>query len=504
MQSNRRIILQAALTGFFLSLAILLKSQEMWGLTTSNFAGSTGALLNPSSIVNSKLYMDINIVTADAFFSNDYAYIHNEDYSLFKFLKKNPELPKYGPDDMAFDHFTSKTNKYAYAMELIKGPSAMVAYGRHAFAIYTGARVLSSLDRIPYHILNFGYYGLDYTEQHNIDYHNKNFSSVTLTLAEIGATYAFAFRRFSNEDWSAGITMKYLFSMGGAYMQARDLDYMVINDSTIDIKNLNAEVGYSIPLDYDQVYDAANPYEFPDPSGLIKGKGIGIDIGITYQNKILSYQKKRFSKLCRQKYIDYTFKVAVSVLDIGFVNFKTNTQVHSYDDVSQYWINIDTLSYYTLNRLAGTLSDVFYGDPQASYRGNKAKIFLPTALSIQGDYKIYKNWYAGGVFIYPLALGKSFVHRPPQIAIVPRYETPRFEFSLPFSLYYWNYPRLGASVRYEFLSIGTDNLLGLFGLVNFRGLDFYVSVKINFRKGHCGKNNRNVPCENYEYGIRGR
>ncbi len=492
-----RIILRIALTGIYFALVTGLQSQEMWGLTTSNFSGSNGAILNPSSIVNSKLYLDINLVTLDAFFENDYAYIHKEDYSLFKFLNKDPQFPEYPPDDLPFDHFTGKANKYVYAMELVKGPSAMLSIGRHAFAVHTGARVLTSLNRVPYHILNFGYYGLDYTPQHNIEYHNQNFGAAALTLGEIGATYAFAFRRFSNEDWSLGITAKYLFSIGGSYLDAKDVRYMVINDTTIDIKNLNAEVGFSIPLDYDN-------NDFPDGSGWIKGSGIGFDIGVTYQNKILSYQKKRFSKLCRQKYIDYTFKVGASILDLGFVNFKSNTQTHAFEDVSEYWIGIDTLSYYNVNQLARTLSEVFYGDPQASYRDSKAKIFLPTAISIQGDYKVHKNWYAGGVFIHPLVIGKSFIHRPPQIALIPRYESPQFEFSLPLSLYYWKYPRVGAALRYHFLSIGTDDLLGLAGLTNFTGMDFYMSVKFNFRKGKCGRYNRNIPCENDEYGIRGR
>ncbi len=99
----------------------------MWGITMSNFGGSTAAVLNPSSIANSKLYLDINIVTANAFFNNNYAYIHNEDYSLFKYISSNPDFPEYGPDSLPFDHFTSKSGKYAYASELIKGPSAMLA-----------------------------------------------------------------------------------------------------------------------------------------------------------------------------------------------------------------------------------------------------------------------------------------------------------------------------------------------------------------------------------------
>jgi hypothetical protein len=495
MLSNWRIILRSALTGLFLSLVIILRSQEMWGISTSNFAGSIGMRLNPSSIVTSKLYMDINIVTADGFFDNNYAYIHASDYSPTMFLHKNPQLPEYGPDNMAFDHFTTTSNKHAYASELVMGPSAMVAYGSSAFGIYTGVRVLSSLYRIPYHILNFGYYGLDYTPQQNIDYNNDNFSSVSIAMGEVGVTYAYAFRQFSNSDWSVGVTAKYLFSMGGAYMKVNNLDYMVVNDTTIDVKNLNAEVGYSIPLNYDN-------NDFPDGSGWIKGSGFGADIGVTYQHKILSYQKKRISKLCRQRYIDYTFKVSASIIDLGFVNFTKNAQVHAYDNVSEYWIGVDTLNYYNVNQLAGTFSEVFYGDPTASYRGNKTKVFLPTAFTLQGDYKIYKNFYAGAVFMYPLAMGKSFIHRPPQIALVPRYETPTLEFALPMSLYYWQYPKLGASARYHFLTIGTDDLLSLLGLVNFTGVDFYISLKINFRKGNCGWFNRFVPCENDEYGIR--
>jgi hypothetical protein len=496
MQHSRRIILHSLWLVVFLSLAISFKAQEMWGITTSNYAGSTGALLNPSSISTSKLYMDINIATADIFFENNYAYIHNEDYSLLKYLTKSPEFPKYGPDEMPFDHFTDKNSKNAYASELVKGPSMMLAVGRHAFAFHTGARVLTSAYGIPYDIANFGYYGLDYTDQHNINYTSSDYSSAALVMGEVGVTYAYAFRKVSMEDWSAGITVKRLFSVAGGYLQANDLDYMVLNDTTINIKNLNAEIGYSFPMDYDN-------NDFPDEPW-IKGGGFGIDLGFTFQNKILSYQKKRINKLCRQRYIDYTYRIGVSILDIGYVNFKKNAQLHSYEDVSEFWVNIDTMTYNNLNELTRTLSTVFYGDPDQSLIDNKIKVYLPTAISIQGDYKIFRNYYAGGVFIHPIRLGKSFIRRPAQIALVPRYETPHLEFAIPFSLYDYKYPRLGASVRYHFLTIGTDELLGLFGLTNFTGLDFYVSVKINFRKGNCGRYNRNVPCENEEYGIRRR
>jgi hypothetical protein len=483
------------LVALLLSSAHLVKAQEMWGITMSNFSGSSGVLINPTSIVTSKLYMDINLAAADVFFDNNYAYIQKEDYSLFNFLTRTPEFPKYGPDEMPFLHYPGKDDKYIYSSQLVKGPSMMLAYGRHAFAFHTGARMLTSANAIPYDIANFGYYGLSYTNQHNIDFTSDNFGAAFLSLGEVGLTYAYSFRKVFMEEWSAGITVKRLFSVGGGYVRGNDLNYMVLNDSTINIKMMDAEVGFSIPLDY-------NNNDFPDSGPLIKGGGFGFDIGFTFQSKTLSYQKKRISQLCRQRYIDYIYKVGVSIIDLGFVNFTQNAQQHVFEDASEYWINIDTLNFYNINALARTLSTVFYDDPNATYRSDRAKVNLATAVSLQADYRIYPKWYAGAVFIQPLRMGKSYIRRPAQIAIIPRYETPDFEVALPLSLYDYTYPRLGLSVRYHFLTMGTEELLGLLGLTDFTGNDFYVGIKINFRKGNCGRFKRNTACENDEYGLR--
>lgn len=497
MQNSRRIILQVGLAVFWFTLATGLRGQELWGITTSNYAGSTGALLNPSSISTSKLYLDINIVTADFFLENNYLFIHKQDYNLFKYVTTNPEFPKYGPDELPFDHYWDKRRKYIYSSQVIKGPSAMLAYGRHAFALHTGARVLASAHGIPFDIANFGYYGLDYTDQHNVNYQSNNYGVASAVLGEVGLTYSYSFRKIGMQDWSAGVTVKRLFSPGGAYLQADNINYIVMNDSTIDIKNLTAEAGYSVPLDY-------NNNDFPDSGPFIKGGGFGFDIGFTYQYKTLSYQKKRVRRLCSQRYIDYYYKIGVSLLDVGFVNYKNNAQLHNFTDVSKYWISIDTLDYNNMNQLVRTLSDVFYSDPDASFTASKMKVFLPTAMSFQADYRITRNWYAGAVFIHPLKLGKSYIRRPAQIALIPRYESPMLEFSFPLSLYDYRYPRMGASVRYRFITVGTDDLLAIAGMVNFTGLDFYVGVKFNFRKGFCGRYRRDVPCENEEYGIRRR
>jgi hypothetical protein len=495
MSYSRRIILRKLLITIFLPLAVTSNAQELWGIVTSNFAGSTGTLLNPCAINTSKLYLDINIITIDAFFENNYAFVHKEDYKPFDFLKGN--FPEYGPDAMPFDHYTNKNNKYFYASELIKGPSFMLSSGLHAYAVHTGVRSLFSANAIPQDIANFGYYGLEYEEQQNINYKSKNFGSAGILIGEVGFTYAYSFRKISMEDWTAGITVKRFFSPGGGYLRTNDLDYIVVNDTTINIKNLNAEVGYSLPLDYDN-------NDFPDSGPLIKGGGWGFDIGVTFQNKVLSYQKKRITRLCSQRYVDYYYKIGISLLDIGFINFKTNAQQNAFNNVSEYWVNVDTLDFNNMNDMRRTISDVFYGDPEASSVSNEIRMHAPTAFSIQGDYRITKKWYAGAVWIHPVRLGSSYIRRPAQVVLIPRYETPHLEFSLPFSLYDYHHPRLGFSVRYHVLTFGSDDFLSLLGFTNFTGFDLFVALKINYRKGNCGKFRHDTPCENNEYGVRRR
>jgi hypothetical protein len=468
------------------------QAQEMLGITTSNFAGSNGAILNPATIVSSKLYMDINIITADAYFENNYLYIHSKDFKLLKYLGPNPKFPSYPPNGSAVDFYKTTNPKKAYVQALVKGPSFMIARGNHAFAFHTGVRVLTSVSNMAYDLANFGYNSLKYEPQQNILYNDNNAMTGTVAFGEVGVTYAYAFRRFNLDDWSAGVTVKYLLGYAGAYANVDNINYMIPNDTTADIRNLRADAGYSLPVNYSN-----NNYPF---GGAIRGGGFGFDIGVSYQRKVLSYQKRRIKKLCRQKHTDYIYKIGASFIDLGSVKFTKNAVVHSFDNVSRNWLNIDTLSYYNMNTLSSTLSNVFYGDPNASYRSSQFSVFLPAAFSLQGDYNFYQDWYVGGVFIHPLQISKSMVHRPTQIALIPRFETQDLEVSIPISLYEWRYPRIGAAIRYQFITIGTDKLSGLLGLTDFTGLDFYVSIKINFRKGHC-RYNSFVPCENDEYDI---
>ena len=70
------------------------KAQEMNGYVHSNYSGITGAQINPTSIVNSKLYFDLNLIGVHINVDNDYIYLAKDDYKFSRFLSPNAEYPK--------------------------------------------------------------------------------------------------------------------------------------------------------------------------------------------------------------------------------------------------------------------------------------------------------------------------------------------------------------------------------------------------------------------------
>ncbi|MFK5856067.1 MAG: DUF5723 family protein, partial [Bacteroidota bacterium] len=217
----------------------------------------------------------------------------------------------------------------------------------------------------------------------------------------------------------------------------------------------------------------------------------------------ISYNKWRGKKLCSQKYEDYIYRIGVSILDIGRVKYSTNAQLHSFDDVSQYWSSIDTLEFNNINSLMGQISETFYGDPTASLRSNTIKIGLPTALSVQVDFSFQNNLYLGGMWIHPIRINMNSLRRPAQLAVVPRYETKYFELSVPISVYEYKYPRVGLAARLYFVTIGTERLGTYLGMADLNGLDIYASIKIGINKGSC-KSKFGGACSNQDFGGKKR
>ncbi len=475
-----------------------LRAQEMLGIVNSSYAGITGSVINPAVTVTSPFYVDINLIAGDFFAENNYLYLAKDEYRFKRFFSKNPDFPTHGTDNnlIAYDYYNTKDKK-AFAGNRFLGPSVAVTVGRHSFGIVTGTRTQMSVKNVPYEMAKFAYEKFEYPPQYNKNYvDNQKIYNAEMSWAEVGFNYSFVFKQESNDYWAAGITVKDLLGYAGGYTYIDNVDYLVQFQDTVIINNINAETGYSLPLDY-QTNEFMN-------KPLFRGNGLGVDIGVIYQKKKQEIQEEKVDKLCAQNYIPYKYKIGVSILDIGHIRFKQNAEKLVLANASAQWNNISRTDYTTVRELTNLIGEQFYGDTITLIQGNEITIALPTALSVQADVNLYKNWFLNGTLVVPLHFSKSGLMRPALLAVTPRYETAHFGVSLPISLFDWTSPRIGLTARYRGFFVGTEKLSGYFHYKNFTGLDFYFGIKISLFKGTChgnrnkGKGNSNCGIEEYK------
>ena len=495
---NRKVLFSLLLLASFVNL----KAQEMMGITGSNYAGTNGLILNPASGINSRLYMDINLVTADAFFENNYLYIPSDEYSFGNLFKKQFQTNTVNnqgtltSDKLTINDRYNNDPKNLYQQLRLTGPSFFLNYQRHAFGIGVAARSVISAHNIPFDVAKFGFEGLTYAPQHNIRYNDKNFKLTELSWAELNLSYAYMLIKKDFEQLSVGITVHKLWGYAGFSLLGNKLEYTMLSDSVARIHEFDAEVGYSGPMDYSN-------FSYNKGSNTFRGHGWGFDIGFVYQKNANSSKKGRgegaIPSLCGQKFTEYDYKIGISLLDVGAIKFTQDAYVYAFGGDSVFWPRINKTNYKGLDTAIQDLNYRFHGDSAFKAKSRELQIFLPTALSLQFDYHIYDRFFVNSVLFYGITIGKVSVWRPAQLAIVPRYESRFFELNLPVSLYNLSNMRLGASLRLLWLTIGTDKLGPFIGGSDFTGMDFYFSIKINFNKGYCKKAAKTSGCPNGEY-----
>ncbi|MCK9423145.1 MAG: DUF5723 family protein [Bacteroidales bacterium] len=466
----------------WLLLYISAVGQSMLGVTLGNYAGINSIQLNPSAILNSKAYLDIQFLGTGFFLDNNALYISKQEFAISRLFTPGYQLPLhkelYGTRDRPFYLYNNTHSKNAFQNLLINGPGAMLIWKHHAFAINTSLRSVVSLIKIPHEIVNFSYLGLNYRPQQNIDYKNNiPFRGAAMVWGEIGLTYAYTFYASGLNKISAGINIKRLFGAGAIYANVNNIDYTVLNDTTMTIRNLDSQMGLALPVDY-----STNKLNL---SKTIKGTGFGADFGITYTRISPYHQAQYFSTACSQKYENYIYRFGVALIDLGAIRFSSNALNMRIDNRSSFWEHLTNFNYPNFRQFLDTLSTKFYHDTTSIYVGTKFDLWLPAVLSIQFDYHLRKNWYVNTSFLYGLKIGMQSIARPSEISVTPRYESEWFEASLPFSLYDFTWPRVGIAVRVYGFTIGTDNLESFFNLTNFSGLDFYFGIKYFISAGKC-------------------
>ncbi len=481
-------IVRFVLVGIILLSGKALFSQQMLGLSFDNYNGAAGATLNPAFLTNSKVYLDVNLVTADFFIENNIGYI-NKDSTGFWELVQMAGKKSFQNKNITLIAYQNHDKKNFTISSIIQGPSVMIQKGRQAIMLGVTVRALSTGTNIPYQfVASHGSLSDSVLLHHRFD--DNNFSAASLSWIEINMNYAYDFVDRADIKLSAGVGIKYLLGVSGAYLAVKNLKFSVPDSKRLNVKNYNGDMGFALPIDYDN-------YNKSNFNPVFKGHGFGLDVGFLY-TRLKTFTDGGEKRLCAKPYSDYIFKFGVSVMDIGGIMFKHHTQVHKFDNKAANWQKFDTIQNKSINSTMRMLSDVFYGSPNASLSDTAMFLSLPTTISIQYDYHFNSNFYLGAYWQQPLRFSLKSVRMPPVLAVIPRYETKIFGASLPISVYNYEKIRVGASLRFYSLTVGTEKLGTFLGIGDLTGMDFYFSIRFNLDKGSCMSYKKGA-CFNTDY-----
>lgn len=451
--------------------------------TQSNYSGSRAIFMNPSLMSTSNLCYDYSFIGFNLTAYNNYIYMKSSDVKKMA-MTMGEYMPKYDVNGKMMDYLVYSGPNYSqrYLNETLDLNLFSFMYdidGRQAVGMSLNTRVYTNVSNIPSEIIESfeGRKGNTSDHQH---FEAKKASVTTMEWAEIALAYSNTVYELYQTKIDAGVSLKYLMGYSAAVINVNNLGYNRYIGDTIVINNLNADLAYSLPINYNEPLSSNAVFD----KTLLRGNGLALDLGFTYTYKSDTRTLKKVRGIYTRPKIDYIWRFGVSLMDVGFIGFKNNAADNHYNISSSMYFDVNYLNKMEcFDELSTTLSAICYdGDSLKARVDDRIRVGLPTTLRLQFDYNIYENYYVNATIIQPIKLFKYSVKSAPRIMVEPRYESELFDLGLPISWYNYDFLRLGASVRIAFITIGTEKLGTFLGFGDTNGMDVYVSFKFGLGK----------------------
>ncbi len=455
-------------------ICLFLLAQQDLGIRNSNYAGIQGVLINPSSIADSKLKWDVNILSVGEVFDNTFLFAPKSSLTLFGFRKI---IEGSIHEDLFYTHFDPQDVNKLYNVTLsteVLGPSFFLKIAKkHEIGFTMEGRAYANIKNIPGNMAQNAFAYFQETDLWNTTFQDNSSRINSMGWLQYGLHYATVLYSEGRNELKAGISLNYLQGIAAAYTKNTHITYNISDTANINISNSSIDYGRTDFDDFKKINSHA----------LNHGHGFGADIGFTYVHlrepapsggtphvRIQSGPDKN----------DYVYRLGISLIDIGSINFNRNSASYHLQADDADFTNWHQSKFSDNAQLDRTLSAVFYqGDSAKSLTANRFSMALPSAISIQADWNVYQHFFANATIIKGFGHGnKQGVTRPDVYSLTPRYETQWIEVSVPVSVLYYGHwqPRVGLAVRAGYFFIGGDALGSLLKLNNLEGVDFYAGI----------------------------
>ena len=455
-----------------------LLGQAFMPFAQSNYAGVSGLLLQPASIVDSRYKFDMTLFGAETSFNNN-----------FVSIKRNAIFKRMTWDEIDFvdDYITRNldgNDKTIYAGGSVILPSFMVNIGKNsALGFTTRVRSIYNIDNISEDFAKLVWEGFDYEPLLYKTLENANFSLQANNWLEFGFSYAGVILNKDKHFLKGGVTLKFLQGVASGYVFVRDLTYRLDSPDTLSLFQSKVNYGISNTFDEDGI---------PKISG-ISDPGFGIDLGLVYEYRPdideFRYNMDGREGLLRDDKEKYLFRVGISLLDFGHIRY--NKGYYSQDFVADVrdW-NINGMEFNTIQDFNDTLRNRFNFTDNTS---ESYKMGLPTALSLQVDYNIGSGFYVNFMPYFALRKGTNMVaktHYFTSYSLTPRYDYKWFGLAVPLFVDQFSRFNAGLAVRLGPIWVGSNTILRNSIAKESYGVDAYAMVKIPiFKKGPRDRDN---------------
>ncbi|SDS26985.1 DUF5723 family protein [Christiangramia echinicola] len=435
----KKLILTSLIFGLHF---ITINAQSYIGHRIDNYSGVHGIILNPSSVVDSRMKTDINILSISAFGGSDYFAIDlsslkdsEEGFDFEDSMEKNPK----------------EDNQFFLNVDIL-GPSFMFNLSPiHSLGVTTRVRTFLNLNNINGNL--YESLSEDFDSGDNFDFNMENFTGTVHAWGEIGVTYGRILMQKDVHFLKGGVTLKYLAGAGGVFANTPSL--MGNYNGTNEILTTMGSLNYGLATDFD-----TDDIEFKNTTS-----GFGGDLGFTYE-----YRNSTAPDSLSKKDNKYKFKLGLSITDIGSISYN-DSEVTNYDLNNS--VETGDFEDQTIEEF---LDENYNGTEQIV----NSKINLPTALHFLADYEIRKRIYLS------LNGSLSLINEDKKqanriintISITPRFETKIFSFYLPMGIRQYDGFSAGAGFRLGPVTIGSASAITTLLSDSSKTADVYIGLKV--------------------------
>jgi len=473
------------------------QAQRYLGIHGSNYAGIMGADVQPASIVDGRFKFDLNLIGGDFSIWQNFRTLRTENMpgrSLRYLIDSSVAFSDWkGPDSTYLqnnwrdigDPFSNSTkNQGIYNSLQIDIVNFMFHINpRIAVGFSPKIRMINSVDELNPRLRKLFEEDFNVNDLQNLDIQGNGLSQNSMAWVEYGFNYAQVLNDDGDHFFKAGARFKLLQGLGATYNYANQLD---INLQSVDTASyLRANFSYGSGGNTGQLLEN----RFSNISDIFKAAsfGFGADLGLVYEYrpKHSQYQYEMDGKngLWYQDVNKYKLRAGVSLLDIGGIRFDKTDRSRDFS-INATGFNLNLLdSIASFSDYTQFIDSMITNDPEWIAEEDTSGSFYmntPTALSLQLDYHIYKNFYVNATGYFNI-LGngnKNSVRAANQITVSPSYDFAWMQVAVPISYNTYSGTKIGLGLRLGPLTVGVTDYRTVIPSGKFRGGEMYASLRV--------------------------